>query len=55
MLGLLSLIMQLLLNRCSRLVSDLEVEVVNVLQLPASGYHCCREDENESLINTKKM
>lgn len=61
MLGLLSLIMQLLLNRCWRLVSKLGVEVVaSVPQLPVSGYHGGTVDENDSsslsLCNrTKKM
>lgn len=60
-LGLLSLIMQLLLNRCSRLVSSLRVEVVaGVPQLPTAGCHCCRVDGNDSLSlsrcnRTKKM
>lgn len=41
--------MQLLLKRCSRVVSNLGVEVVaSVPQLPVSGYHCCRADENDT-------
>lgn len=59
--GLLSLIMQLLLNRWSRLVSNLGGEIVaSVPQLPVSSYHCCSVVENDSsslsLCNhTKKM
>lgn len=48
-LGLSSRLMQLLLNRCSRLVSNLGVEVVaGVPQQPVSGYRSCRVDENDS-------
>lgn len=56
-LGLLSLIVQLLLNRCWWLVSNLGVKVVaSVPQPPVSDYHGGTVDENDSLCNrTKKM